>query len=156
MKRFHVHLSVADIGRNVEFYSRLFGLAPARREADYAKWMLDDPPLNFALSSRGHEHGLNHFGLQTDSAEELDELRAHAAEAAGGVVPVQGQVTCCYAKSEKHWSVDPQGIAWEHFRTHGDAAEFGSDAAPSDGACCIPLYTGEAGDAAARRGRCCV
>jgi catechol 2,3-dioxygenase-like lactoylglutathione lyase family enzyme len=139
MKRFHVHVAVADLPANVDFYSRLFGQAPSKQTKDYAKWMLDDPRLNFALSSRGHASGVNHFGMQAEQPEELAALKTQADAASGSAVLDQGNVTCCYARSEKHWTVDPQGIAWEHFLTMDDAETFGVDVASPSGACCIPL-----------------
>lgn len=131
MKRFHVHVRVDDLQASVAFYAKLFAAEPTRQESDYAKWMLDDPRINFAISTRGGAPGVDHLGLQADSEEELAELRARA-EAADLVLLDAGETSCCYARSDKHWITDPQGIAWEHFRTLGD----------------IPVY-GEAGAAAA-------
>ena len=123
MKRFHVHLHVEDLQRSIAFYTRLFGAEPARVEADYAKWMLQDPRVNFAISTRGGKPGLDHFGFQADSAEELATMRA-AAQAAEMAVLDEGETTCCYARSEKHWILDPTGVPWEHFRTLGDIPVF--------------------------------
>ena len=109
MKRFHVHAHVEDLPASVAFYSRLFAAEPTRLEADYAKWMLDDPRINFAISTRGGKTGVDHLGLQTDSADELAELRARARSADLAVLQ-EGAVSCCYARSDKHWLVDPQGI----------------------------------------------
>lgn len=160
MKRFHIHIAVNDLAASIAFYSRLFGAAPAKEKSDYAKWMLDDPRLNFAVSSRGHAAGLNHFGMQADSAEELAALKGLADQASGASTLDQGEATCCYAKSEKHWIVDPQGLAWEHFFTMGDAVAYGQDASESaatgvvdEGACCVPLHS-PAGEAGA--GACCI
>ncbi len=116
MKRFHVHAHVEDLAASIAFYSKMFAAEPARIESDYAKWMLDDPRINFAISTRGGKPGVDHLGLQTDSAEELIELKARA-EAADMTLLDEGQTTCCYARSDKHWITDPQGIAWEHFHT---------------------------------------
>ena len=116
MKRFHVHAHVEDLSASVAFYSKLFGAEPARLESDYAKWMLDDPRINFAISTRGGKPGVDHLGIQTDDAEELAELKARA-QAADLSLFDEGEVSCCYARSEKHWVTDPQGIAWEHFHT---------------------------------------
>lgn len=124
MKRFHVHLHVDDLARNIGFYSRLFALEPARVESDYAKWMLDDPPVNFAISTRGAGLGVDHFGIQADSAEELDALKSRA-QAASLVLDDQGETSCCYARSEKYWVTDPQGLAWEHFHTLGSIPVYG-------------------------------
>jgi lactoylglutathione lyase len=123
MKRFHVHLHVDDLSASVAFYSKLFAAAPTRREADYAKWMLEDPRLNFAISARGHAAGVDHLGFQTDDAAELGELRQRASAADMALLD-EGATTCCYARSEKHWVTDPQGIAWEQFHTMGDIAVF--------------------------------
>lgn len=137
MKRFHVHAHVADLQASVAFYSKLFAAEPARLESDYAKWMLDDPRINFAISTRGGTPGVDHLGIQTDDAAELDELRARA-RAADMTLLDEGETTCCYARSEKHWVADPQGIAWEHFHTldsipvFSETAKTGSEAS----ACC--------------------
>jgi hypothetical protein len=125
MKRFHVHAHVSDLAASINFYSKLFAAAPTRTESDYAKWMLDDPRINFAISTRGSTLGVDHLGLQADTTEELAELKARA-DAADMVQLDQGTTTCCYARSEKHWVTDPQGIAWEHFHTLGNVALFGS------------------------------
>jgi hypothetical protein len=116
MKRFHVHVHVDDLAASVAFYSRLFAAQPARLETDYAKWMLEDPRVNFAISMRGGHAGIDHLGFQADDAEELAELKARAQSADTAVLD-EGETSCCYAKSEKHWITDPQGIAWEHFHT---------------------------------------
>ena len=123
-KRFHVHLHVDALERSIDFYSKLFATAPARRETDYAKWMLDDPPLNFAISTRGHAAGIDHLGIQTDNAGELAALQQRASQAEMAL-EVEGETTCCYARSEKHWVTDPQGIAWEHFHTLANVPVFG-------------------------------
>jgi catechol 2,3-dioxygenase-like lactoylglutathione lyase family enzyme len=123
MKRFHVHLNVEDLAQSVAFYSKLFGAEPARREPDYAKWMLEDPKINFAISTRGSQPGIDHLGFQTDSAEELAEMKSRA-QAADVALLDEGQTSCCYAESEKHWVTDPQGIAWEHFHTLGSIPVF--------------------------------
>ena len=153
MKRFHAHVHVDDLAQSIAFYSKLFAAAPARVEADYAKWMLEDPRVNFAISTRGAKPGLDHFGLQTDDAAELAELKARA-EAADMALLDEGNTTCCYARSEKHWVTDPQGIAWEHFHTLGDIPVF-NEAAPSSaaGACCAPSAAAPA--PAVPRAACC-
>ena len=119
MKRFHVHLHVDDLDKNIAFYSKLFGAEPSRVESDYAKWMLDDPRVNFAISTRGNQAtGLDHLGFQVDEATELAELKQRAQ--AGEIALLdEGRTTCCYAHSDKHWITDPQGVAWEHFHTLG-------------------------------------
>jgi hypothetical protein len=142
MKRFHVHLHVDDLGKSIGFYSKLFASEPARVENDYAKWMLQDPPVNFAISTRGSKAGIDHLGIQTDNADDLAELKSRA-EAADMALLDEGETTCCYARSEKHWVTDPQGIAWEHFHTLGNIPVFNekeaSGAASTDApACCTP------------------
>jgi predicted enzyme related to lactoylglutathione lyase len=155
MKRFHVHVSVTDLDASIGFYSNLFGQEPSKRRPDYAKWMLDDPAVNFAISSRGRPAGVNHLGFQADSAEELATLKQRAEAAAGDDVLNQGQTSCCYARSEKHWTIDPQGLAWEHFHTMSDAATYGQETATPDVACCIPVRQ-EEGMAAAVSSSCCI
>jgi catechol 2,3-dioxygenase-like lactoylglutathione lyase family enzyme len=127
MKRFHVHLHVADLDQSIAFYSKLFASDPARREVDYAKWMLQDPPVNFAISSRGDAPGIDHLGIQADTVEELDVLKVRAAAADTALLD-EGETTCCYSRSEKHWVTDPQGIAWEHFHTLGNIPLFNEKA----------------------------
>jgi hypothetical protein len=146
MKRFHVHVHVDDLAQSVAFYSKLFAAQPARTESDYAKWMLDDPRINFAISTRGGAPGVDHLGFQTDSVEELAELKARA-DAADMLVADSGETTCCYARSEKHWVTDPQGVAWEHFHTLADIPVFSEKVAaqPSaeQNACCTPAARGK-------------
>jgi len=122
-KRFHVHLHVEDLAKSIAFYNRLFAALPARQESDYAKWMLDEPAVNFAISTRGHAAGIDHLGIQTDNPAELAGLQERA-RSAGLALEVEGETTCCYARSEKHWVTDPQGIAWEHFHTLADVPVF--------------------------------
>ena len=147
MKRFHVHLRVDDLPAHIAFYTRLFGAEPSRVEADYAKWMLEDPRVNFAISTRGGEPGLDHFGFQVDEPGELAELKARA-EAADMPVVDEGATTCCYARSDKHWVQDPQGTPWEHFHTLGDIPVFSQAKDPAEAAaqaqgsaCCAPGQT---------------
>ena len=147
MKRFHVHMHVDDLSQNIAFYSRLFGAEPARVESDYAKWMLEDPRINFAISSRGKtKAGLDHLGLQVDDSAELAALKARA-EAAEMTMLNEGETTCCYARSEKHWITDPQGLAWEHFHSLGNIPlfnELAAPAAPAAAACCSPAIAAPA------------
>jgi catechol 2,3-dioxygenase-like lactoylglutathione lyase family enzyme len=124
MNRFHVHLHVADLAASVRFYSHLFGAAPTRAEADYAKWMLEDPRLNFAISTRGEAGRIDHLGFQADDDAGLASLKARAQAADAAAVLDEGATTCCYARSEKHWITDPQGVAWEQFHTLGDIPVF--------------------------------
>ena len=112
MKRMHIHVAVDDIAASISFYSQLFGTAPTLEKTDYAKWMLEDPRVNFAISSRGLKTGVDHLGIQVEQPEELEALRAQL-DAAGHVMLTQEGTTCCYAQSNKHWVTDPQGIAWE-------------------------------------------
>jgi catechol 2,3-dioxygenase-like lactoylglutathione lyase family enzyme len=124
MKRFHVHVHVTDLATNIDFYSKMFGAQPARVEGDYAKWMLDDPAVNFAISTRGHGHtGLDHLGIQVDNDADLLALKAQAQAADLSLID-EGATTCCYAKSDKHWLMDPQGLPWEHFQTLGSIPVF--------------------------------
>ncbi len=144
MKRMHVHLAVEDLDRNIAFYSHVFGAAPTVHKTDYAKWMLDDPRVNFAISTRGAQPGLDHLGIQVESADELESVRGNLAAADAGVEAESGE--CCYARADKYWVQDPQGIAWEGYHTLGAVPVFGSarpvlgageDAAPAT-ACCAP------------------
>ena len=143
MKRFHVHLHVDDLSKSIGFYSKLFAAEPSRVEGDYAKWMLDDPRINFAISTRGSKPGIDHLGFQTDDSAELAEMKSRA-ESADMALLHEGETTCCYARSEKHWVTDPQGIAWEHFHTLGNIPVFNQ--AAGDGAeatCCAPAPRGK-------------
>lgn len=146
MNRFHVHIAVHDLAASVDFYSALFDQPPSVEKESYARWMLEDPRVNFAISSRGHATGVNHFGMQADSPEELDRLRELADRASRGTALEQGETVCCYARSRKHWLVDPQGLAWEHFITLSEAPAFGDEVVMPEGACCIPLHSVEAAD----------
>jgi hypothetical protein len=137
MKRFHVHTHVENLDASIAFYSKMFAAEPNRVESDYAKWMLEDPRINFAISTRGDKPGVDHLGFQTDSPEELAELKARA-QAADMALLDEGQATCCYARSDKHWITDPQGIAWEHFHTLENIPVFSESAplAADASACC--------------------
>ncbi len=140
MNRFHVHVAVADLDQSIGFYSTLFGSAPSVRKADYAKWMLDDPKINFAISTRSAQHGVDHLGFQVEDAEELQAMRARLVRSGSGVLDEEA-TTCCYAQSDKHWITDPQGIAWETFHTLASAPVYGKDRAEmrseSAAACCV-------------------
>jgi catechol 2,3-dioxygenase-like lactoylglutathione lyase family enzyme len=140
MKRFHVHVAVNDLPKSVRFYSSIFGAEPTVLRDDYAKWMLDDPRINFAISNRGHQSGLNHLGFQVDGDEELKAMRARLEAADASLVEQTGQA-CCYAKSDKYWVTDKQGIAWETFHTLETIPVFGDEPAVESkaAACCIPL-----------------
>jgi catechol 2,3-dioxygenase-like lactoylglutathione lyase family enzyme len=137
MKRFHVHLHVNDLDKNIGFYSALFNQPPTRTEGDYAKWMLEDPPLNFAISTRGTSTGLDHLGFQVSSADELGALKTQA-QAADMALLDKGETTCCYARSDKYWITDPQGVAWEQFHTLGNIPVFNEAGAAVAAACCAP------------------
>lgn len=144
MKRFHVHVHVDDLAKSVAFYSKLFAAEPTRVEEDYAKWMLEDPRVNFAISTRGSKPGLDHLGFQVDDASELAALKERA-ESADMALLDEGATTCCYARSEKHWVTDPQGIAWEHFHTLGNIPVFNETSQPVEaGACCAPTAADKA------------
>ena len=144
MKRFHVHLHVSDLAASLAFYNKLFAAEPARVEADYAKWMLTDPPVNFAISTRGAQPGLDHLGIQVDNADDLATLKAQA-QAADMALLDEGETTCCYARSDKYWVTDPQGVAWEQFHTLGNIPTFNAANAESNlasaQACCAPAAT---------------
>lgn len=149
MKRFHVHVHVQDLQASIAFYSKLFAAEPARSEVDYAKWMLDDPRINFAISTRGRTVGVDHLGIQVDSDDELAALRSQA-QAADLATLDEGETTCCYARSDKHWITDPDGLAWEQYRTLDTIPTFSEAAAalatpvspsapaPQAAACCAP------------------
>ena len=139
MKRFHVHVAVDDLEANVRFYSTIFGAAPTVRKPDYAKWMVEDPRINFAISTRGAKPGVDHLGFQVESDEELKALREQVGT--GDIAAFdQPDATCCYARSDKYWVTDPQGIAWETYRTLGEAEIYGAETTKKgdDGACCAP------------------
>lgn len=145
MKRLHVHVGVADLDRSIGFYSTLFGAAPSVRKDDYAKWMLDDPRVNFAISAGVEtKRGVRHLGIQTEGTEELREVYGRLT-AADRPVLEQGRTTCCYANSEKSWIADPDGVVWEAFFTDGAATVYGDSPAlatltedAAAGKCCAP------------------
>ena len=126
MKRLHVHVNVEDLAESIDFYSTLFAAEPTVRKDDYAKWMLDDPSVNFAISDRRDKAGINHLGIQVDDDEELREL-SERLSAAGRAVVEQKDAECCYARGNKAWVTDPQGVAWESFATSGEIEIFGAD-----------------------------
>jgi catechol 2,3-dioxygenase-like lactoylglutathione lyase family enzyme len=138
MKRFHVHVNVVDLDASIRFYSTLFGAEPGVRKTDYAKWMLDDPRVNFAISRRNQSAGVDHLGLQVEDGPELEEIGARLL-AADRVALTERGTTCCYAHSDKYWAEDPQGVRWETFLTHGDATAYSAPAHEHAGAtCCGP------------------
>jgi hypothetical protein len=142
MKRLHVHVSVEDIAQSTRFYSTLFAAEPTVIKPDYAKWMLDDPRVNFAISTRGSQTGVDHLGIQAETSDELHEVYQRLQQADRPVLE-EGATTCCYAKSEKSWITDPQGLSWETFLTSGESTIYGDsvDLGPirtAAGACCTP------------------
>lgn len=147
MKRFHVHVAVDDLKQAIGFYSALFSAEPSVTKTDYAKWMLDDPRVNFAISTRGRQPGLDHLGIQADSGAELKEIYARLHKA-GGAVAEQGRTTCCYAKAEKSWIDDPSSIAWETFHTTGESTDYGDGSGERvariahEATCCAPAPKG--------------
>lgn len=145
MKRLHVHVAVNDLSRSIGFYSALFAAEPSVVKPDYAKWMLDDPRVNFAISARGREAGLDHLGIQVDDSDELQQVYARLRTAGGNIIE-QGETACCYAKSEKSWIDDPAGISWETFLTTGESTNYGNGSGENEAriarakqsACCVP------------------
>lgn len=152
MKRLHVNVAVADLDASTRFYTSLFGSEPAVRKSDYAKWLLDDPRVNFAITAHGTKKGVDHLGIQVDSREELADLSARFVAAEAPLLE-QGTTTCCYAHSEKSWSTDPDGIAWEAFRTFGENGTYGDRSRSVTGEADICCASGTA--AAAVSKRCC-
>jgi catechol 2,3-dioxygenase-like lactoylglutathione lyase family enzyme len=146
MKRLHVHVAVENLDASIGFYSALFGSQPTKRKPDYAKWMLDDPRVNFAISARGAKPGLDHLGIQAENPEELQGLREQVNRA-GLAVTQEGETTCCYAQSDKSWVQDPSGIAWEAYHTMADAELF-NHGQPTASACCAPPSTAASNQAA--------
>jgi len=140
MKRIHLHISVDNLAKSISFYSTLFGASPTVEKIDYAKWMLDDPLVNFAISQRGAKAGLDHIGIQAENSDELAEIKNRLETADMDMLTQEG-TTCCYAKSDKHWVQDPSGIAWETYHTLESAPTFNNNAdgtIESESACCAP------------------
>jgi hypothetical protein len=143
MKRLHVHVAVHDIQQSIRFYSALFAAPPAVTKDDYAKWMLDDPRVNFAISKRGAKAGLDHLGIQAENEKELEAIGSQLAQADVSILEQKG-ASCCYAKSDKYWTIDPQGIAWESFHTLGTVPVYGEEGRAqavkrdTKAACCAP------------------
>lgn len=158
MKRLHVHVGVEDLSRSIGFYSTLFGAEPTVLKHDYAKWMLDDPRVNFAISTGRHAaKGIEHLGIQVENTDELTEVYGRL-NAADRPVLDEGATTCCYARSEKSWIADPDGIVWEAFYTDGEATVYGESprlsalsANASENACCAPAVAEQAPVAACCR-----
>jgi catechol 2,3-dioxygenase-like lactoylglutathione lyase family enzyme len=150
MKRLHVHVGVNDLNQSIGFYSKLFGAEPTVIKPDYAKWMLEDPRVNFAISAGNAQKGVEHLGIQVESSEELQEVYGRL-KAADRPVLEEGATTCCYAQSEKSWIADPQGVVWEAFFTNGEATVYGDNpelsalsANAAENACCAPAMAPEA------------
>lgn len=144
MKRLHVHVAVKDLEASVRFYSQLFAAEPSVRKTDYAKWMLEDPRVNFAISQRGREGGVDHLGIQVEDRGELEDVYGRLRKADAPVIE-EGETVCCYAQSEKSWINDPQGVQWETFLTTGESTVYGTDQsipkqpqAPEVAGCCAP------------------
>jgi catechol-2,3-dioxygenase len=150
MKRMHIHVAVQDLQNAIGFYSALFAAQPSIIKADYAKWMLDDPRVNFAISTPGRTLGLDHLGIQVESRGELHDVYARLRQAGGSIIE-QGQTNCCYAKSEKSWIDDPAGIAWETFQTTGESTDYGDCTGERvarlahEQSCCAPAVVEPAG-----------
>jgi catechol 2,3-dioxygenase-like lactoylglutathione lyase family enzyme len=141
MSRFHIHISVDDMDSNVQFYSAVFGTRPTVHKSDYAKWALEDPKLNFAISTHAANIGVDHVGLQAENNEELEAIRARL-EAAGIPGLAEEGTTCCYAQSDKYWVQDPQGLAWESFHSLASAPVYGKrlDQEDAGASCCTPAF----------------
>ena len=146
MKRFHVHVNVSNLAQSIAFYAHMFGAMPTIVKADYAKWMLEDPRINFAISERAHGVGIDHLGLQAEDSAELEEIGSRL-RGADAVRLAEKNTTCCYAHSDKYWAEDPQGIRWESFYTHGDATTYSASAELAP--CCTPAQ------AAPAKASCC-
>ena len=139
MKRFHVHVAVNDLKQSVRFYAALFAAQPTVLKDDYAKWQLDDPRVNFAISTRGGKTGVDHLGLQAENGDELEDIGSRLAQA-DVAITAQKDASCCYAKSDKYWTVDPQGIPWESFHTLDSVPTYGKEIRPREekAGCCAP------------------
>ena len=152
MNRMHIHLSVSDLDSNIKFYTTMFGIEPTILKSDYAKWRLEDPSVNFAISDKGRENGLNHLGLELDSDEELNKVYKRIEENNIESLEEKG-ANCCYSKSDKYWVLDPQGIPWENFHSLGDIPIYGinsnKDVVESVNSC------GVSGDVEKSQTNCC-
>ena len=152
MKRFHVNVAVADLDRSAQFYATLFGVAPTVLQDDYAKWMLEDPRINFSISTSEKSRGVNHIGLQADTMEELEKIQTRLRNAELETIE-QPDTQCCYANSSKTWVRDPDDVAWETFVTHGEITRYGDDRVPED-----VFQATESGDCckAGSEAQCCI
>jgi hypothetical protein len=151
MKCFHVHVSVDNLDESIRFYSTLFAEQPTLRQSDYAKWMLEDPRMNFAISTHRQPVGVNHLGFQVDSGEELRGMRAQL-QAADSQLVQKNEQACCYARSDKYWITDPTGLAWETFHTLGNISVYGEDTPVNHGASTVPVQN----QATTVKAACCV
>lgn len=156
MKRLHLHIAVDNLQQSIGFYSTLFGAKPVKQKPDYAKWMLEDPKVNFAISARGVKPGLDHMGIQVETSDELATLRDQLKRADLGIFN-EGEVSCCYAESDKSWVQDPSGIAWEVYHTMADAEIFNKGEQTEGVACCVPKVEKPKVDkgTCAPKGSCC-
>ena len=142
MKRFHIHVGVENLNESIRFYSALFGAEPVKRKTDYAKWLLEDPRVNFAISTRVNKNGMDHLGIQVEEEHELTDLRDRL-KAANMAVVEEGETVCCYARSDKSWIQDPTGIPWEAYRTMEDVQVFSGRPAKTESTCCTPETMGK-------------
>ena len=156
MKRFHVHIAVDDLARSITFYSGLFASPPTVQKPDYAKWMLEDPRVNFAISARGAKPGIEHLGIQVENQQELNEVYARLKTVEGPIL-AEGETACCYARSDKNWITDPVGVPWEAFLTVGENTTYGTEAPTrakplglpmrqEQTACCVPAADADCKD----------
>jgi catechol 2,3-dioxygenase-like lactoylglutathione lyase family enzyme len=156
MKRLHIHIGVERLEEAIGFYSRLFGAEPVKRKPDYAKWMLEDPRVNLAISTRVSTKGVDHLGIQVEEEQELADIRQRLKV---GELPVgeEGETLCCYAKSDKSWVLDPAGVPWEAYRTMEDAEVFSGSSEAAEGACCAPSTMAQPGscDSSEEKVSCC-
>lgn len=154
MKRLHIHVSVDNLEESIRFYSCLFAHEPTLVKNDYAKWLLDDPRVHLAISTRSHQSGVDHLGIQVEDAEELQEIGARL-ESAALPATMQTAATCCYSKSDKYWTLDPQGIAWETFHTLDSVPIFGDVNRKENAACCVPTVVAENPGCGLSNATCC-
>lgn len=154
MKRFHVHVAVPDLAQSIRFYSTMFGAEPSVVKDDYAKWMLEDPRVNFAISQRGGTVGVNHLGFQVDEAGELDALHTRLQAADAGVIE-EKDVSCCYARSDKYWVQDPAGVPWESFHSLGSVPFFHGEVKEAASTCCGSAPEAQPGSRAQPKATCC-
>ena len=142
MKRLHIHIGVEKLEEAIRFYSALFDAAPVKTKSGYAKWLLDDPQVNFAVSTRASKQGVDHVGIQVDESHELEAMRERLKQAKMAVYD-EGETVCCYARSDKTWVQDPTGLPWEAYRTMEDADMFSTKTRNAKGACCMPETMGQ-------------